>query len=42
MATSTQACKLDKIQRLAMKAITGCYRTTATAVMEIEIDLQSP
>ena len=36
MATSTQACKLHKIQRLAMKAITGCYKTTATAAMEIE------
>ena len=40
MATSTQACKLDKIQRLAMKAITGCYKTTATAAMEIETGLQ--
>ena len=40
MATSTQACKLDKIQRLAMKAITGCYKTTAMAAMEIEMGLQ--
>ena len=40
MATSTQACQLDKIQRLAMKAITGCYRTTSTAAMEIETGLQ--
>jgi hypothetical protein len=38
---ATQACKLDKIiQRLAMKAITGCYRTTSTAAMEIETGLQ--
>src|SRR5437762_5130872 len=41
MATSTQASKLDKIQRLAMKAITECYKTTATAAMEIETGLQS-
>jgi len=40
MATSTQVSKLDKIQRLAMKAITGCYKTTATAAMEIETGLQ--
>ena len=40
MATSTQACKLDKIQRLAMKAITGCYKTTAMAAMEIKMGLQ--
>ena len=39
MATSTQACKLDKIQRLAMKTITGCYKTTATTVMKIEMGL---
>ena len=40
MATSTQVSKLDKIQRLAMKAITGCYKTTAMAAMEIEMGLQ--
>src|SRR5204862_3798728 len=40
MATSTQASKLDKIQRFAMKAITGCYKTTAMAAMEIETGLQ--
>jgi hypothetical protein len=41
MATSTQASKLDKIQRLAMKVITGCYKTTSMAVVEIETGLQS-
>src|SRR5436190_2278230 len=40
MATSTQASKLNKIQRLAIKAITGCYKTTAMAAMEIETGLQ--
>ena len=32
--------KLSGIQRLAMKAILGCYRTTPTAAMEIESGLQ--
>ena len=39
MATAIQASKLDKLQRLAMKAITGCYKTTPTAAMEIETGL---
>ncbi len=39
-ATTPQARNLTTIQRLAMKAITGCYRTTPTAAMEIESDLQ--
>jgi hypothetical protein len=30
----------NTVQRLAMKAILGCYRTTPTAAMEIESDLQ--
>ena len=40
MATAIQASKLDKIQRLAMKAITGCYKTAPTAAMKIETGLQ--
>jgi len=39
-ANTTQIQRLATIQRLAMKAITGCYRTTPTAAMEIESDLQ--
>src|SRR5205814_6049337 len=39
-ANTTQIQRLAKIQRLGMKAITGCYRTTPTAAMEIESDLQ--
>ena len=31
--------KLTTVQRLAMKAILGCYRTTPTAAMEIESGL---
>ena len=41
MATSIQACKLDKIQRLAMKIIIECYKTIITTAMEIEMGLQS-
>lgn len=41
VTTTTQACKLTTIQRLAMKAITGCYKTTQTAAAEIETGLQS-
>jgi len=41
---STEACahvrKLVTVQRLAMKATLGCYKTTSTAAMEIESDLQ--
>ena len=33
---STQASKLDKVQRLAMRAILGCFRTTPTIAMEVE------
>jgi len=40
MVTSIQACKLDKIQRLAMKVITKCYKTTSMTIMEIETSLQ--
>ena len=39
-AATAQARSLTTIQRLAMKAITGCYRTTPTAAMEIEAGLQ--
>ena len=34
--------KLITVQRLAMKAILGCYRTTPTAAMEVETGLQPP
>ena len=34
--------KLSTVQRLAMKAILGCYRTTPTVAMEAETDLQPP
>jgi hypothetical protein len=40
LATQTQG--LTTIQRLAMKAITGCYKTTPTAAMEIEAELEPP
>ena len=39
-ASTTQIGKLTTVQRLAMKAILGCYRTTPTAAMEIETGLQ--
>ena len=39
-ASTSQIQKLATIQRLAMKAITGCYKTTPTAAMEIEAGLQ--
>ena len=39
-ASTTQVQKLTTIQRLAMKAITGCYKTTPTASIEIEAELQ--
>ena len=39
-ANTEQVRKLTTIQRLAMKAILGCYRTTPTAAMEIETGLQ--
>ena len=39
-ASTAQVQKLTTVQRLAMKAITGCYRTTPTAAMEIEAELQ--
>lgn len=41
-ASTSQVQKLSTVQRLAMKAITGCYRTTPTAAMEIEADLPPP
>lgn len=34
--------KLSTVQRLAMKAILGCYKTTPTVAMEAETDLQPP
>ena len=34
--------KLVMVQRLAMKATLGCYKTAPTAAMEIESDLQPP
>ena len=37
---SAQIRRLTTIQRSAMKAILGCFRTTPTAVMEIETGLQ--
>jgi ribonuclease HI len=39
-ANTNQIGKLTTIQRLAMKATLGCYRTTPTAAMEIETGLQ--
>jgi ribonuclease HI len=41
-ASTAQVQKLTTVQRLAMKAITGCYRTTPTAALEIEAELQPP
>jgi ribonuclease HI len=39
-ASSAQIRRLTTIQRLAMKAILGCYRTTPTAAMEMESGLE--
>src|SRR4030095_12790003 len=39
-ASTGQIQKLTTIQRQAMKAILGCYKTTPTAAMEIESGLQ--
>src|SRR5579859_7629838 len=39
-ASSTHALKLTTTERIAMKAILGCCRTTPTAAMEIESGLQ--
>ena len=41
-AATMQIRKLTTVQRLAMKAILGCYRTTPTAAMEIETGLEPP
>ena len=41
-AGTMQMRKITTIQRLAMKAILGCYRTTATAAMEVETGLPPP
>ena len=41
-AGTVQNRRLTTIQRLAMKAILGCYKTTPTAAMEIETGLQPP
>jgi len=38
-ASSAQIRRITTIQRIAMKAILGCYRTTPTAAMEIEAGL---
>ena len=42
MAGSAQVRKLSTVQRLAMKAILGCYKTTPTAAMEIESGPEPP
>ena len=39
-AGTAQVRKLSTVQRLAMRAILGCYTTTSTAAMEIETGLQ--
>jgi ribonuclease HI len=39
-ASTAQIKNLTTIQRLAMIATTGCYRTTSTAALEVESDLQ--
>ena len=41
-AGTMQNRRLTTIQRLAMKAILGCYKTTPTAAMEMETGLQPP
>ena len=40
MAASIQVRKFTTVQRIAMKAILGCYRTTPTIAMEVESGLQ--
>ena len=40
--TTAQTTKLASIQRHAMKAIIGCFRTTATIAMEMETELPPP
>src|SRR5436309_1254458 len=39
---AAQIQKLTTIQRLAMKAICGCYRMTSTATMSLETELPFP
>lgn len=41
-ANSSQIRKLSSVQRVAMKAILGCYKTTPTAAMEVESGLEPP
>ena len=41
-ASSTQIRKLSTVQRLAMKAILGCYKITPTVAMKMESDLEPP
>ena len=41
-AGTTQIRRLNTVQRLAMKAILGCYRTTPTAAMEIAAIMDTP
>ena len=41
-AHSMQARKLSTVQRIVMKTILGCYRTTPTVAMEIESGLPPP
>jgi hypothetical protein len=40
--TIAQTTKLASTQRHAMKAIIGCFRTTATIAMEMETELPPP
>ena len=42
MEASMQTRKLSTIQRLAMKATLGCFKTTPTAAMEVESGIQPP
>ena len=41
-AHSAQTRQLSTIQRIAMKTVLGCYRTTPTAAMELESGLPPP
>src|SRR5438477_13201348 len=41
-AHSAQTRQLSTIQRIAMKTVLGCYRTTPTAAMELKSGLPPP
>jgi endonuclease/exonuclease/phosphatase (EEP) superfamily protein YafD len=41
-ASTTQAKKFATVQRIATKAILGCYRTTPTVAMDLESDIPPP